>query len=52
MGLLSISSKYSPKAQNIMLLLRRELKIDEKESLFLYQQGKLCHTHQAIATHQ
>lgn len=52
MGLVSISSKYNLKAQNIMLLLRRELKIDEKESMFLYQQGKLCQTHQAINTHQ
>jgi hypothetical protein len=48
MGIVSISDRFRPKAQIVMSILRRELKIDEKESIFLYQQGKLCQTHQLI----
>lgn len=49
LGIMSISSAYSLKVQGIMAILRKELAIEEKESIFLYLDGKLCQLHQSIA---
>lgn len=50
--IMSISSAYPLKVQGIMAILRRELAIEEKESIFLYLDGKLCQPHQSIAGEQ
>lgn len=47
--IMSISSRYALKVQSVMAILRKELAIEEKESIFLYLEGKLCQPHQSIA---
>ena len=49
LGIMNISSKYALKVHSIMAILRKELAIEEKESIFLYLDGKLCQPHQSIS---
>lgn len=48
LSIMSISSRYALKVHSVMGILRKELAIEEKESIFLYLEGKLCQPHQSI----